>query len=64
MKCSEVKRLLSRAGWFVIRRAKGSHSILGHPDRPGVEISFPDHGSSEMSKGLERKFLKQAGLNK
>jgi predicted RNA binding protein YcfA (HicA-like mRNA interferase family) len=64
MKCSELRRLLSKAGWFVIRSGKGSHVILGHPDQPGVEISFPDHGSSEMSKRLERKFLKQAGLNR
>ncbi|MRG44295.1 addiction module toxin, HicA family [Chitinophaga sp. SYP-B3965] len=62
MKCSELKRLLSRAGWFVIRRAKGSHSILGHPDRPDEEITFADHGSAEVSKKVEQKILKQMGL--
>lgn len=63
-KCSELRRLFRRAGWVVVRRGKGSHIILGHPDKPGIEISFPDHGSAEMKKGLEQKFLKIAGLKK
>ena len=46
----------------MLRQGKGSHVILVHPDKPGVEIVFPDHGRAEIGKGLERKILKQAGL--
>lgn len=62
MKCSELRRLLSRAGWVVSRRGKGSHMILINPEKPGVEIIFADHGPAEVTKGIERKILKQMGL--
>ncbi len=35
---------------------------MRHEEKGGV-IIFPNHGSSEMGKGLEKKLLKQAGLN-
>lgn len=63
MKCSELKRRLMRAGWQILRQGKGSHLIMIHKDKPGIEIVFPDHGSAEMGKGLEARILKQAGLN-
>lgn len=62
MKCSELLRLLKKAGWIIIREGKGSHKILSHPDKPGIIITFPDHGSDEMGKGLAEKIKKQAGL--
>jgi predicted RNA binding protein YcfA (HicA-like mRNA interferase family) len=48
----------------VYRTGKGSHKILIHPDKAGIEIVFPDHGSDEIAKGLALRILKQAGLNK
>lgn len=63
MKCSELLRLLRKAGWIIIREGKGSHKILSHPDKPGIIITFPDHGSDEMGKGLAEKIKKQAVLN-
>lgn len=60
MKCSELLRKLKQAGWFV-ERQKGSHKILRHPTLTET-IVFPDHGSTEMGKGLELKIKKQAGL--
>lgn len=62
MKSSELFRLLKREGWIIYRTGKGSHKILIHPDRPGVEIVFPDHGSNEIGKGLAIRILRQAGL--
>jgi predicted RNA binding protein YcfA (HicA-like mRNA interferase family) len=62
MKCSELKRKLTRAGWQILRQGKGSHIIMIHNDKPGVEIVFPDHGSAEMGRGLESRILKLAGL--
>ena len=62
MKCSELLRLLKKAGWIIIREGKGSHKLLSHPDKPNTTITFPNHGSDEMGKGLAEKIKKQAGL--
>ena len=60
MKCSELLRLILKDGWEVVS-TKGSHVKLKHPEKPGV-IIFPDHGTHEMGKGLEKKIRKDAGL--
>lgn len=60
MKCSELLRKLLRDGWYVVTQT-GSHKKLKHPTKKGT-VMFPDHGSDEMSKGLERKIKKDAGL--
>ena len=62
MKSNELFRLLQQAGWFVSIQGKGSHKKLSHPDKPGITIIFPDHGSKEFAKGLANKIFKQAGL--
>lgn len=60
MKCSEVYRKLMRAGWHPVSQ-KGSHVKLKHDKLDGT-IIFPDHGSQELGKGLQRKLFKQAGI--
>lgn len=60
MKCSEILRLLKKDGWVVIS-VRGSHLKLKHPVKKGF-IIFPDHGSKELGKGLEKKILKDADL--
>jgi len=60
MKCSELLRLLLKDGWMVVS-AKGSHLKMKHFKKHGI-IIFPDHGSHEMGKGLEKKIRKDAGL--
>ncbi|WP_188370780.1 type II toxin-antitoxin system HicA family toxin [Muriicola marianensis] len=60
MKCSEPLRLLNKDGWHPVSR-KGSHIKLKHPMKKGILI-FPDHGSKELGKGLQKKLLKQAGI--
>jgi mRNA interferase HicA len=62
MKCSELLRLLKKDGWIVVS-ARGSHLKMRHPPKKGI-IVFPDHGSHEMGKGLEKKIFKDAGLKK
>lgn len=61
MKCSELYRLLIKDGWYPVSQ-KGSHVKMKHKIKPGMLI-FPDHGSQEAGKGLEKKLLKDAGLN-
>ncbi len=61
MKCSELYRILTRDGWYPISE-KGSHVKLKHDIKQGI-IIFPQHGSQEVGKGLERKILKDAGIS-
>jgi mRNA interferase HicA len=35
---------------------------MKHDLKPGL-IIFPNHGSQEVGKGLEKKILRDAGLN-
>jgi predicted RNA binding protein YcfA (HicA-like mRNA interferase family) len=60
MKCKEAYRELIKAGWYPVSQ-KGSHIKLKHNTRLGI-IIFPDHGSQELGKGLQRKLFKQAGI--
>jgi predicted RNA binding protein YcfA (HicA-like mRNA interferase family) len=60
MKSSELLRLLRKAGWNPERQV-GSHIKLVHPERKHF-IIFPNHGSKEVGKGLEKKIRKQGGL--
>lgn len=60
MKCSEIYRILTKDGWYPVTQ-KGSHIKMKHPTKPGT-IVFPNHGSQELGKGLERKILKDAGI--
>jgi len=60
MKCSELYKILTKDGWYLVSQ-KGSHVKLKHNKKPGI-IIFPNHGSQEVGKGLERKILKDAGV--
>ena len=60
MKCSELYRILIKDGWFAVSQS-GSHIKLKHNKKPGL-IIFPNHGSQEIGKGLEKKIRKDAGL--
>jgi len=61
MKCSELLRILTKDGWYPVSQ-KGSHVKLRHEYKQGT-IIFPNHGSQEMGLGLERKILRDAGIN-
>lgn len=60
MKCSKVYKILEQDGWYPVSQ-RGSHVKMKHPSKHGV-IIFPNHGSQELGKGLEKKLLKQAGI--
>jgi predicted RNA binding protein YcfA (HicA-like mRNA interferase family) len=62
MKCSELYRILTKDGWYVVSQS-GSHQKMRHPFKQGT-IIFPNHGSQEIGKGLENKILKDAGIKK
>lgn len=52
MKCSHLYRLLIKAGWYPVSQ-KGSYVDMKHDLKPGL-IVFPNHGSQEAGKGLEK----------
>ncbi|HPT21936.1 MAG TPA: type II toxin-antitoxin system HicA family toxin [Bacteroidales bacterium] len=60
MKSSELFKLLTENGWYMIRQS-GSHVIMKHPDKP-EQITVPFHQSKEVGKGLLAAILKQAGI--
>ena len=62
MKCSHALRILKKDGWYPISQ-KGSHMKLQHGTKKG-SIIFPNHGSQELGKGLEKKLFKQAGIKR
>ncbi|MEQ9300844.1 MAG: type II toxin-antitoxin system HicA family toxin [Cyclobacteriaceae bacterium] len=49
-------------GWYPVSQ-KGSHVKMRHNTIEHI-IIFPNHGSQEMGKGLEKKILKDAGIKK
>ena len=59
MRPKELMKLLAQDGWEVVR-VQGSHHIHKHPTKPGT-IPVPLH-NKELSKGLENKIKKDAGL--
>jgi mRNA interferase HicA len=60
MKCSELYKILTKDGCYPVSQI-GSHVKLKHNKKPGI-IIFPNLGSQEIEKGLEKKILKDAGL--
>jgi mRNA interferase HicA len=61
MKCSELYRILIKNRWYPVSQ-KGSHVKMRHDHKAGILI-FPNHGSQEIGKGLEKKILKDSGLS-
>lgn len=59
-KSSELIRLLKKDGWYVLRQT-GSHMTMKHSEKEGT-LTVPNHGSSEVKKGLLSAILKQANV--
>ena len=53
-------RTIPDNGWFAVSQ-KGSHVKMRHETKKET-IIFPNHGSEEIGKGLEKKILKDAGI--
>lgn len=58
MKCNEFIRLAERNGWKR-KRQSGSYIIFV---KGNVMYPIPNHGSKEMSPGLERKAKREMRL--
>ena len=60
MKYSELFRILTNDGWFIIRQT-GSHVIMKHCVKTS-QLTVPNHNSKEVKKGLLTALLKQAEI--
>ena len=56
----EFARILERHGW-TLDRVKGSHHVYMLPENP-TRISLPIHGNTPLKVGLQRHFMKIAGI--
>lgn len=54
----EMLKLLKSNGW-IEKRVEGSHHQLF---KDGVRVTVPIHGNKDLSKKIEQKILKDAGL--
>lgn len=57
----EFARILERHGWRLPRVA-GSHHVYGKEGNP-ARISAPIHGNTPLKIGMQRHFMKLAGLD-
>jgi predicted RNA binding protein YcfA (HicA-like mRNA interferase family) len=60
LKPKDVIRALERAG-FVVRRIRGSHHQLTHPNNPVLRTTVP-HGTKDIKRGLLRAILKDCEI--
>ena len=60
LKAGVVIRALKRAG-FVVRRVRGSHYQLSHPNNTRLRVTVPYHGK-DLRPNTLREIIRQAGL--
>jgi len=62
MKVSEILRLLTSDGWFLVA-IRGSHRQFRHPIKPG-RVTVAGKPSDDVAPGTFNSVLKQAGLKR
>jgi len=60
MKYSELKKILTKDGWFIARHGS-RHDIYIHPTKTG-QVIVGRHDSQEVASGTLNSILKTAGL--
>ncbi|HYT15651.1 MAG TPA: type II toxin-antitoxin system HicA family toxin [Burkholderiales bacterium] len=62
MKVSEVLRMLSQDGWYLVA-TRGSHRQFKHPIKPS-RVTVAGKPSDDLAPGTLNSILKQSGLKK
>jgi len=62
MKVSEILRLISEDGWFLVA-TQGSHRQYKHAFKPG-RVTVAGKPSDDLAPGTLNSILKQAGLKR
>lgn len=61
MKTKEIIKIIETDGWYEVRQ-NGSHRQYKHPTKKGL-VTIPIHRlSNDLTIGLEKSILKQAGI--
>jgi predicted RNA binding protein YcfA (HicA-like mRNA interferase family) len=58
----QIIQALRKLGFVEARRSPGSHVQLAHPD--GRRVTVPDHGATDIGRGLLRKILRDAEVSR
>jgi len=61
MKTSEVIKMITKDGWYLVRQ-KGSHRQYKHPIKKGLVTIAAHKMSDEISPGTLNSILKQAQI--
>lgn len=61
LKGLQIIAALKRMGFEVTRRSPGSHVQLALPD--GRRTTVPDHGDTDIGRGLLRKILRDVEIS-
>ena len=62
MKVRDIIKLIEAEGWR-LRATRGSHRQYTHTTKPG-RVTVPGHPGEDVSPGMLRSILKQAGLTR
>ena len=62
LKVEAIIKLIEADGWYLVA-IRGSHRQYRHPTKPG-RVTIPGKPSRELSHGLQKSILKQAGLTR
>ena len=62
MKVRDIIKLIQDHGWR-LERTRGGHRQFRHPDRSGT-VTVAAHPNSDLSRGMIRSILRQAGLSR
>ncbi|WP_219412718.1 type II toxin-antitoxin system HicA family toxin [Pseudonocardia nigra] len=62
LKVAAILKLIQDDGWYLVG-IRGSHRQFRHPTKPG-RVTVAGKPRRELSHGLERSILKQAGLTR
>lgn len=60
MNFKQIEKIIKADGWE-FKEAQGSHHHYIHPTKPG-KVTIPNHGKKDLSKGVIKSIIKQAGL--
>ncbi len=58
----QIIAALNEHGFVEVRRSAGSHVQLAHTD--GRRVTVPDHGHTDIGRGLMRKILRDTHLSR
>ena len=59
MNFKQMEKIIKADGWIL--SIQGSHNQYVHPSKPG-KVTIPNHGKKDLTPGVVKSILKQAGL--